>query len=112
MTVRVTTLKGPAAGLYYVQELGQYYLDVGEPEGRWLGTEAESLGLRGPADPEAFLALMDGRHPATGERLGRAYGERSARGYDVTMSAPKSVSVLWAVGDDTTRAQVEQAMDV
>jgi conjugative relaxase-like TrwC/TraI family protein len=54
---------------------------------------------------------MAGRDPTTGEQLGRAYGERSARGYDVTMSAPKSVSVLWAVADHHTRTEIEGALD-
>ncbi len=31
MTVRVTTLKGPLAGAYYVEQLPSYYLDAGEP---------------------------------------------------------------------------------
>ena len=33
------------------------------------------------------------------------------RGFDVTCSAPKSVSVLWALGDDTTQRQVVEAHD-
>ncbi len=33
------------------------------------------------------------------------------RGFDVTASAPKSVSVLWAVGDDHVRAEVAAAHD-
>ena len=111
MTVRVTTLKGAAAGGYYVEQLGRYYLDAGEPAGRWLGRQAEALGLVGDAAPDDFLALMAGREPATGEQLGRLYGDRSARGYDVTMSAPKSVSVLWAVGDADVKAQIETALD-
>ena len=34
MTVRVTTLKGPDAGAYYVEALPSYYLDSGEPPAR------------------------------------------------------------------------------
>ena len=41
VTVRVTSLKGPAAGQYYVAEAGSYYLAAGEPPGRWFG-----VGLR------------------------------------------------------------------
>jgi hypothetical protein len=39
MTVRVTTLKGPDAGLYYVEALPSYYLDAGEPT--WEGVFAD-----------------------------------------------------------------------
>ena len=33
VTVRASTLKGPDAGLYYVEALPSYYLDAGEPPG-------------------------------------------------------------------------------
>ncbi len=111
MTVRVTTLKGPDAGLYYVEALPSYYLDAGEPAGAWQGFGASRLGLVNEVDDDAFLALMAGLEPRTGEALGRNYGEGSVRGFDVTASAPKSVSVLFALGDDATRAAVLDAHD-
>jgi conjugative relaxase-like TrwC/TraI family protein len=43
--------------------------------------------------------------------LGNGYSEKSVRGFDVTASSPKSVSVLWAVGDDWVRAEVLAAHD-
>lgn len=111
MTARVTTLKGPGAGLYYVEALPSYYLDAGEPTGRWLGEGARRLGLEGEVDDEAFLALMAGLDPASGEPLGRRYGDASVRGFDITASAPKSVSALFAVGDASTRQAVLDAHD-
>ncbi len=63
-------------------------------------------------DDEAFLAVMAGMDPRRPDRhLGRRYDDASVRGFDVTCSAPKSVSVLWALGDDTTRGQVVGAHD-
>lgn len=45
-----------------------------------MGSLAEQLGLRGTVEPEAFRAVLDGRHPVTGERLARARsGCRSRR---------------------------------
>ncbi|MGI8807700.1 MAG: MobF family relaxase [Acidimicrobiales bacterium] len=111
VTVRVTTLKGADAGLYYVEALPSYYLDAGEPAGHWRGDGALFLGLDGEVDDDAFLNLMAGLDPATGEPLGRPYGENSVRGFDVTASAPKSVSVLFGLGDDATRAAVLDAHD-
>ncbi len=111
MTVRVTTLKGPEAGAYYVEALPSYYLDSGEPPARWHGTGSEILGLAGEVDDDAFLALMAGNHPGTGTQLGRRFGEDSVRGFDVTASAPKSVSVLFALGDDHVRQVVLDAHD-
>jgi conjugative relaxase-like TrwC/TraI family protein len=54
---------------------------------------------------------MAGTDPATGRLLGSRHTERTVRGYDVTCSAPKSVSVLFAVGDDSVRHQTAAAHD-
>jgi conjugative relaxase-like TrwC/TraI family protein len=54
---------------------------------------------------------MAGHDPATGRDLGRRYGDESVRGYDATFSAPKSVSVLFALGDEKLREQVVEAHD-
>ena len=111
MTVRVTTLKGAEAGRYYTEQLPSYYLDSGEPQGRWFGRGAAELGLDGVVEDEAFLAVMAGQHPTTGVRLGRRFGEDSVRGFDATFSAPKSVSVLFGLGDEQLRVQVTEAHD-
>ncbi len=112
MTARVTTLKGPDSGAYYVEHLPRYYLDAGgEPPGVWHGRGAELLGLAGPVSDADFLDVMAGIAPGRGVLLGLAYGERAVRGFDVTASAPKSVSVLWAVGDEHVRSEVLAAHD-
>jgi conjugative relaxase-like TrwC/TraI family protein len=111
VTARVTTLKGVDAGAYYVDGPGGYYLDGDEPPGRWLGRGAFALGLSHDVDDEDFLSIMDGRDPVDGTLLGTAQTERTVRGFDVTCSAPKSVSVLWAVGDDRIRKEVLDAHD-
>ena len=109
MTVRVTTLKGVGAGRYYTEHLPSYYLDGDEPPGRWWGRGADRLGLHGEMDSDAFLAVMAGHDPTTGRDLGRRFGEGSVRGYDATFSAPKSVSVLFGLGEPEVRRQVVKA---
>ncbi len=111
MTVRVTTLKGDDAGRYYLDTVPVYYLDGQEPPGRWRGRGAGLLGLDGTIEDEAFLNIMAGCHPTTGTRLGRRFGEGSVRGFDATFSAPKSVSVLFGVGDEHVRRAVTEAHD-
>ena len=99
-------------------ERGDYYLtpdgELTEAPGRWL-SEAETLARLG-VDPDApvaggdFIALMDGKHPETGRWLRRAGADGSrGGGIDVTFSAPKSVSVVWALGDPWQREQIEAA---
>ena len=113
MTARVTTLKGPDAGAYYVEALPNYYLDSGEPRGHWHGRGAAELGLAGEVVDGEFLKLMAGNYPRIrGDvPLGRRYGEDSVRGFDITASAPKSVSTMFALGDDGTRRAVLSAHD-
>jgi conjugative relaxase-like TrwC/TraI family protein len=112
VTVRVTTLKGASAGAYYVEALPDYYLAAGEPRGLWHGHGAQVLGLAGEVGDGAFLAVMAGMVPSRPAwHLGGRYEERSVRGFDLTCSAPKSVSVLFALGDEHTRVQVLAAHD-
>jgi conjugative relaxase-like TrwC/TraI family protein len=111
VTARTTTLKGVDTGRYYVEALPSYYLDSGEPPGRWRGAGAAALGLEGDVDDDDFLQLMAGHDPRTGRDLGSKFIDRSARAYDITCSAPKSVSVLFALGGEEVHGQVLGAHD-
>ena len=99
-------------------ERGDYYLtpagELAEAPGRWL-SEPDAL-VRLGVDPAgavagpAFIALMEGRHPGDGSWLRRAGADGSrGGGIDVTFSAPKSVSVVWALADPWQREQLEAA---
>jgi conjugative relaxase-like TrwC/TraI family protein len=89
-----------------------YYLDPNEPAGRWWGNGRAALGVHGDVDGGELGALLESRHPVTGARLGRGFGPKSARGFDATFSAPKSVSALWALTPDPwVRAEVLAAHD-
>jgi len=89
-----------------------YYPDPAEPAGRWWGRGRAALDLGVEVEAEQLEALLTARCPGTGGRLGRGFGARSARVFDATFSAPKSVSVLWAVSPDPfVRAEVLAAHD-
>jgi conjugative relaxase-like TrwC/TraI family protein len=99
-------------------ERGDYYLtpdgELAEAPGRWL-SDPDTLARLGvdpskPLDGADFIALMEGRHPGTGLWLRRAAADGTrGGGIDVTFSAPKSVSVVWALGDPWQREQIEAA---
>ncbi len=105
--------------------LTRYCAETGTPPGRWMGSGVKDLGLHEGAEvTETQLALLigHGRHPVTGDKLGRAYpvdkldpdypkkGPRKAvAGFDYTFSMPKSASVLWAVADAGTQAIIADA---
>lgn len=98
-------LRGPD---YYLDQIAKgledYYLGHGEAQGRWVGRGLDDLGLSGAVDPDDFRAVFAGDHPATGERLAAA--NRTLPGYDLCFSPPKSVSVLFGLGDADTAAAV------
>jgi conjugative relaxase-like TrwC/TraI family protein len=74
-----------------------YYVGAGEAPGVWQGQLAAELGLAGVVDPDQLRALLLGRDPATDVELPAAKGRpRTLTAHDVTLSAPKSVSLLWA----------------
>ncbi|MGH3610736.1 MAG: MobF family relaxase, partial [Pseudonocardiaceae bacterium] len=79
-----------------------YYAGRGESPGRWRGSGTTALGLAagGRVRRNGFLALMRGLSPVDGAVL-RVMGARcTVAGLDLTFSAPKSVSVLFAVADE------------
>jgi Ti-type conjugative transfer relaxase TraA len=79
--------------------------------GHWTGKAAQGMGLTGELKPGQLLAGLQGFHPETGEALSRNAGEKHKGGWDLTFSAPKSVSCVWAVLDPETRAAMESAQD-
>jgi conjugative relaxase-like TrwC/TraI family protein len=127
MVARVTTLKATSDRLgalvdYYAGLADgpaaagagpvDYYLDPSEPPGRWTGNGRTAVGVDGEVSGDDLRALLLGVHPQTGHLLGRAFGDTSARGFDITFSAPKSVSVLWALTEvGAVRREVAIAHD-
>src|SRR5450432_3158818 len=90
----------------------EYYLGAGETPGVWVGRGLAQLGLEpgGEVSEQQLEAVFArGLHPVTGEALGRGWRADAVTGYDLTFSAPKSVSVLWALGGATAQTQVAQA---
>lgn len=81
-----------------------------ERAGRWVGGLAAALGLTGQCTPEQLLRLLGGCHPLTGARLVYYRADRVSA-HDLTFSAPKSVSAIWAVADDRTQAAIEHAQE-
>ncbi|EHZ6521277.1 conjugative relaxase, partial [Salmonella enterica] len=88
----IAPIAGGGAGYYTAQD--NYYF-LGSAESRWLGEGAKALGLEGAVDARQLDELIAGRLP-DGTSLERmSEGKNTHRsGYDLTFSAPKSVSVL------------------
>jgi conjugative relaxase-like TrwC/TraI family protein len=106
---------------YATQYLAQsdYYAERQRVVGYWHGRGAEELGLVGEVTEVQFEAIRQGLHPATGEKLRPRQsadhvsvdGVILSRGrhlYDFTFAAPKSVSVVAALGEDDRLVQAHQ----
>lgn len=108
--LRVRPIHHGASGAV-VKYLTEYLTKaIGEPAGRWAGRQAPSLGLPAEVDAAHLQAILDGIHPLTAVTLGSPFttherdnGKKisSVIGFDATFSAPKTLSIMWALsGDD------------
>lgn len=88
-----------SAGNYYTDKDNYYVLgSMGE---RWAGRGAEQLGLQGSVDKDVFTRLLEGKLPDGADLSRMQDGSNKHRpGYDLTFSAPKSVSVMAMLGGD------------
>lgn len=121
---------GGGAADYYLQREGGceheqalepsgYYTDGPDPPGRWTGDGTVALGLTGRLDQAGqsqFRELLQGR--LGDEQLSRPVLRHDGEGlvrdirvaaYDITMSAPKSVSTLMATASPEVASIVVRA---
>ena len=113
----VATLAQAASAAYYLESQrsfrhpNEYYTAGEEPDGVWFNPNG-LFGLvdGGKVDSSDFHRLYHGFAPNGGGKLTRNAGsERRSAGLDMTFSADKSVSALWAIADPGLRAEIEDA---
>ncbi|MBI1349443.1 relaxase domain-containing protein [bacterium] len=102
--LRMIQQSSAAAQGYYAHlaqsDYAGYYAESQERVGRWGGRAAARLGLAGEVTASQFEALVDNRHPITGERLTvRTKADRTSC-YDFNFHAPKSVSIVYELTQD------------
>ncbi len=111
MSIGALSNAGVAVGYY---EKDDYYTAKGsdpDAQGQWFGEGAARLGLAGAVYRDDFKSLLEGTLP-DGQRLGtvrEAGGEVEHRpGYDLTFSAPKSVTLIAEIGGDKSVIEAHQ----
>ena len=90
-----------------------YYTDKERTPGRWYGRTCGVLGLdtQEPVDQADFVALCKGLRPGDHTRLTQRASPKRRCLYDLTISAPKSVSLMALLaGDERIIAAHEQAV--
>ena len=109
-------VKNVAQATHYFLGQDNYYTEnntLAQECSQWWGQGAKVMELSGTVDPATFTRLLQGHLP-NGERLGKKVdGEILHRpGFDLTFSAPKSVSILALLGNDERIFQaIERATD-
>ncbi|MDV3502527.1 MobF family relaxase [Marinobacter sp. M-5] len=83
-----------------------YYISGGEPAGRWAGLGARLSGLQGEVDTKDYRSIFRGCAP-DGTALCENPGDHHRAGWDLTFSAPKSLSILWARSDADLRQLIQ-----
>lgn len=97
----VSKIQDAGAASSYYEHTDDYYSKEAGASSAWVGKGAHELGLTGtgPVDPQTFEAALQGRLP-DGSVVGNS-GTGHVPGWDLTFSAPKSVSALaLAAGDE------------
>jgi conjugative relaxase-like TrwC/TraI family protein len=108
------TIRAARSSQYYERPefaRDDYYAERGHAPSRWIGAEAERLGLQEAPEHGQLETLLGGVDPTTGERLPGLRQGRVNAGFDLTFTAPKSVSVLLAIGDERVRQAVLRAQE-
>ena len=106
MVASIGAVAAPAQCAAYFERDDYYAKDdpIHREASAWRGRGAEDLGLSGTVDPDTLRTVLEGVVPdGSGRRLGRpgkdgAFHHRPGR--DLTLSAPKSVSLLAYLGGD------------
>ena len=75
------------------------------------GRRRRELGLYGEVEPDQLVGDADRDQPGDGRAAwaARGPGRGPVPGFDLTFSAPKSVSLTWALGGGKVAAEVKAA---
>lgn len=95
------------AATYYQEHSADYYVEDLDHRGQWMGQGAKELGLEGAVDRQEFQLALAGY--VAGEEVQNAGKENRQMGWDLTFSAPKSVSIVWAGAKGDLRQEIEIA---
>lgn len=104
----IAKLKGAAAELVSYGEndasaatRDDYYTESGQAPAALIGGGWAALGIGHGYDRDAMIRALDGQDPRDGKQHAKAHPRR-VKAFDLSFTADKSVSALWALGGDAT----------
>ncbi|MEZ9219286.1 MobF family relaxase [Vibrio cyclitrophicus] len=92
---------------YYLED--DYYLDSAGPDGIWIGKASIYFNLMDKRIGDEYHSIMNGLSPVDATPLCTKINKNRRTGWDLTFSAPKSVSTVWAITDPFLRSQISGA---
>ena len=93
---------------YYLR-CSEYYLGGSEPPGVWLsGPATLGVAVGRTVEADVFERVHAGLTP-DGRPLVRGRQDKRVANFDLTCSAPKSVSIVYALADEADRRAIERA---
>jgi conjugative relaxase-like TrwC/TraI family protein len=95
----IGSIKSASGAASYYASDNYYTKGDAQEASEWFGKGASALGLEGRVEPSLFEAVLAGKLP-NGEQIA-AGGNGKRCGFDLTFSAPKSLSLIALVGGDT-----------
>ena len=105
----------PGQQQYYLDTVAggaeEYYTGGKEAPGVWIGAGGSQLGLEGEVDAEALGRILEHVDPTSSGRLTAARSVPTVAGFDATFCAPKSVSLLFALGTPEVSNEVRNSAD-
>ena len=107
--ITINKLSNALGAAHYFSQADDYYREGGSAPAYFMGAGATRAGLAGDfgkGSEKAFLAALEGR--VAGQQIGKA-GSHTP-GWDLTFSAPKSVSIAALTGDDRLVAGHDRAV--
>lgn len=106
----VATIATCTTAQYYSKQ-SEYFLGGREPAGRWISAKNNFDVVHGSNVDTALFERLHAGLDESGQPLLTNSGDVTKRvaGIDLTLSAPKSVSIIFALADDETRRAIETA---
>lgn len=106
----VATIAAGTTAAYYAKQT-EYYLATREPAGRWISRTGHFGVVNGSEVNRAVFERLHAGLDEDGRLLLSNTGDIKERvaGLDLTLSTPKSVSLLYAIGSPELRKQIEEA---
>ena len=97
-----------------VRYYAKYALEQGETEGIWIGKGAAKLEIEGGRVSEDGLRRILSGEDLFGNKIVKMSKNAELKrthtpGWDLTFSAPKSVSIVWSTCDEQLRQKIEMA---